>query len=318
MKVLFVSSGNNVYGLSPIISNQGESLKRKNIDLDYFTIKGKGISGYLKNYSLLRKSLSSKYDIVHSHFFLSSVLASLTKKKPLVVSLMGSDVYNNAVWRFAIKIFNLLFWNALIVKTSAMKEKLNLQNAFIIPNGVNLKIFYPINKIEARKKLNLQIDKKYILFGSNPERSEKNYALISKGLPELKNYNVDILSLFNQPKEKIVLYLNAADMLVLTSFYEGSPNIIKEAMACNCPIVSTDVGDVKWIIGNVKGCFISSFDIQDFVSKIELALEFIEKNGRTNGRERIIELGLDDETIADKIIEIYNEVLKKNGSPDNY
>ena len=106
-----------------------------------------------------------------------------------------------------------------------------------------------------------------------------------------------------------ILYYNAADLLLLTSKHEGSPNIIKEAMACNCPVVSTDVGDVRWVIGNTKGCYITSSNPVGVAQKVMLALEFSEKNSRTKGRERIMELGLDSDTIAAKIIAVYKKVL---------
>ncbi len=96
MKVLFVSSGNSEIGISPIIKNQGESLKQNGIDLYYFTIKGKGINGYLKNIPILKKYLKyHNYDIIHAHYSLLAIVATLSGAKPLVVSLMGSDIYGN-------------------------------------------------------------------------------------------------------------------------------------------------------------------------------------------------------------------------------
>ena len=103
--------------------------------------------------------------------------------------------------------------------------------------------------------------------------------------------------------------MNASDCVLLTSFSEGSPQFIKEAMACNCPIVTTNIGDVNWVLGNTDGCYLTSFKPEDVAEKIILAIEFRETHGHTRGRERIIELGLDSETIAGKIISVYNEVL---------
>jgi teichuronic acid biosynthesis glycosyltransferase TuaC len=107
----------------------------------------------------------------------------------------------------------------------------------------------------------------------------------------------------------VPLYLNEANVLVLPSFMEGSPNVIKEAMACNCPIVSTDVGDVKWVIGKTKGCYIASFEPKDFAEKINMAIHLPGNNGRTNGRQRIIDLGLDMNTVAQRITEVYRKSL---------
>jgi len=112
------------------------------------------------------------------------------------------------------------------------------------------------------------------------------------------------------PKE-LNFYYNACDLFLLTSVYEGSPQSIKEAIACNCPIVSTDVGDVKWVFGNTEGCYLTSFESIDVADKIIRALAFVKERGRTKGRERIFELGLDSGTIAGKIIEIYEKTIFK-------
>jgi len=95
-------------------------------------------------------------------------------------------------------------------------------------------------------------------------------------------------------------------MVILTSKFEGSPNVIKEAMACNCPIVSTDVGDVREVIGNTEGCFITSFEPEGVAKKIKLAIEF---NKKTNGRDNITHL--DEKVIAQRLIDVYQSAIAK-------
>ncbi|MDZ7721981.1 MAG: glycosyltransferase [candidate division KSB1 bacterium] len=110
---------------------------------------------------------------------------------------------------------------------------------------------------------------------------------------------------------EVLDYLNAADVLLLTSRWEGSPNIIKEAMACNCPIVATDVGDIREVFGETEGCYLTSFDPQDVADKLKTALTFAEQYGRTKGRQRIFAIGLDSTTVARKLISIYEKVLEE-------
>jgi len=151
-----------------------------------------------------------------------------------------------------------------------------------------------------------------VVFISDPKREEKNYSLASASVVELDDPTIELHIVNNIPNSQLVFLYSAADCIILTSFHEGSPNVIKEAMACNCPIVSTDVGDVRWVIGDTPGCFIASFDPVDFAEKIKLAIEFRHKYGQTRGRERIIQLGLDSETVAKRIIKIYERVISEN------
>jgi len=306
MKILFVSSGNGKTGISPIILNQGESLKEQKIELEYFTIKGKGVKGYFKSIFMLRKYLKNNSpDIIHSHYSLSAFVASLAGSKPLVVSLMGSDVKSKVWYKWMIKIFNYLFWQNVIVKSQDMYNDIKINNTYIIPNGINMDRFKPIPKKIALNKLGWDSSKKHILFTSSPKRVEKNFKLAKEAYNLLANKNLELHYLENIPNVDMPFYYNAADVVLLTSLWEGSPNAIKEAMACNRPIVSTDVGDVKQVLTETIGCYITEHNSEKISEKINLALNY----SQTKGREQITHL--DDILIAKKIIEIYKKIINK-------
>ena len=305
MKVLFVSSGKNGT-VGDVVLNQGESLKTAGVNVDYCLIKP-GFYGYLSAIPRIRKTFrQGSYEVAHAHYSLSGFAAALAGCKPLVVSLMGSDAFMSKWLRVVARFFYSYKWDATIVKTIQMKEVLYMTKAHIIPNGVDLDRFKPMPKADARKYLNYPERKNLIVSISNPNRFEKNRELADKAIEALKYYEVDFKHIYNVPNSEIPYYLNAADLLLLTSKWEGSVNVVKEAMACNCPVVSTYVGDVRFVTGNTEGCYITSFVPEDVTKKIKTALAFC---SRTNGRQRIIELGLDSETTAKKIVEVYKEVI---------
>jgi len=304
-KVLFVCSGNK--GISPIVKAQADSLTNNGITIDFYLIKGNGILGYWRNIYILKQYLKeNRFDIIHAHYSLSAIVATFAREKPLITSLMGSDVIKGTFKLWLIRLLVKKRWKATIVKTNEMAEKLGIKNIMVIPNGVDMDMFIPLNMKVAKHALNLNNQLNYILFLGDQDRYEKNFNLTKKALRFLNMNNLELIYLQNIPHERIPYYINSAQVGVLSSLWEGSPNIIKEAMACNCPIVTTDVGDVKWIIGDTEGCYISSFDPEDMAEKIRLALEF---GKRTNGRQRLLKLGLDSETIAKRLIELYKQVL---------
>jgi len=307
---LFVCSGNNRYEDSPIVPSQGHSLIKAGLDLDYFFIKGRGVNGYIKNFFLLKRHLRTyAYDIIHAHYSLSGFIASLAVRKNIVVSLMGSDVHQHGLYRLLIKLFIRYRWSALIVKSEEMKRLIGNDSAYVIPNGVDISKFYPISQLEAKKRVGFEDNSKNVIFVGNPKRPEKNFKLAEESFALLKDENIKLNVISQLPHNKLSDYMNAADVLLLTSHYEGSPNVIKEAMACNCPIVATDVGDIKVVIGDTNGCFLTTSSPHDVANKIRLVLADYK---RTNGKKRIIELGLDSAVIARKIIELYKSIEGKN------
>ena len=316
MKVLFVCSANSHYGISPIVKNQANSLKEAGLSVEYFGIKGKGLYGYLRNVRPLKRILAqNNYQIIHAHYGFSGILAVLARRREkIVVSFMGSDVlldgkYSlNYLLKYKTEIilngfFSRRFFSHVIVKSEQMFDRLpGVKKKSIVPNGVNLDMFYPIPREEARSFIGLAHNTKLILFSSDPARPEKNYPLAELAVKLANLSNVKMIALKGIEQKKLKYYYNAADLLLMTSFFEGSPNVIKESMACNCPIVTTNVGDVEKVIGSTDGCYISSFDPADVAEKIKKALVL---SKRTNGRQQIIDLGLEDKVIAGKLQSIY-------------
>lgn len=323
MKVLFVSSDNKTTCCSNLASAQAKSLIALNIKVKSYYIKGNGIVGYLKNVFPLKRLLrDNQYSIIHAHYGLSGWVALLAKSKKtkLIISFMGNDLLGDSA-KNGKSTFNgsLLvslnqhfakYADYVIIKSSEMSDKVLLNNKSIIPNGVNLNAFFSLERTLALKKVGWDPQLRHVLFMSNPDRPEKNFSLANISMSQLEIEGVQLHFLNQISHNDLVYYYNASDVCLLTSFHEGSPNVIKEAMACNCPIVSTNVGDVEEIFGNILGCFICSFKPVDVSEKIRTALEFAQKKGRTNGRNRVIELGLDSESIAKRIIEVYEKVLR--------
>jgi hypothetical protein len=252
---------------------------------------------------------NDKYDIVHAHYGYTAILVGLANSGKTITSLMGSDVYQqHVIIKFIIKQFSKHVWDKTIVKSSALNEIIN--NSIIIANGVNLDLFRQESKEESRLKVGFNKKYNVVFISVRPDEMVKNLKLAQQAIQLIGDENIHFQVISKIENKKLSYYYSAADVLLLTSVTEGSPNVIKEAMACNCPIVSTDVGDVREIIGNTEGCYISSSNPADLAQETKKALEYSSTRGRTNGRQRIIELGLDSDSIANRIIEVYQKVLE--------
>lgn len=309
MRVLFVLGKKKGQEVSSFIISQGESLKDNNVVVDYLIYEGSGLINYVKAVQLLRKRIkNNNYDIIHAHYCYSSLVTILSfPKVPLITSFMGSDILGFRKIDTIIKIVVEKFSDIIIVKSRQMAKKISHRDKLvIIPNGVNYNTFKAIDKFLAKKRLGLHPEIKYILWVGNSKRKEKNFKLVREVLRIIKKTNKDIelIPVFGESQKKLNEYYSACDVFLLTSLYEGSPNVLKEAMACNCPTVSTEVGDAREVVRNTEGCYITSFDPNDVAEKIKMALNF---GKRTNGRDHIKHLEIN--VIAKKIINVYEKIL---------
>ena len=302
MQILIIASGNGPQ-LSPFVKEQAESLIKQGLSVDFFLIKGKGLFGYLGNYFLLIKKLKrKKYDLVHAHYGLSGLLATLQFCVPVIITFHGSDVNMKKNYMFSRIASRLSTANIFVHQSLPDKLKIYKNSPNVIPCGFNNNLFFPVSKDKARDILKWKKNEHYIVFSSSFDNEVKNVQLAKSAISNINNCN--FIELKGYEKEQINLILNASDLLLVTSFSETGPIIVKEALACNCPIISTNVGDVQMLIRNVQNCYLSSYNPEDIEKKINLVFR---NNKRTNGHRVIKNFNL--ENIAYKIIHVYKNTL---------
>lgn len=303
MKVLVVCSKNSGK-IAPFILEQGESLLRLGVEVDYYPIIGKGLMGYWKSKkSFLHKIKIFQPDIIHAHYGLSGLLANSQRKIPVVTTYHGSDINTSGV--YILSRLNMVLSSHSIFVSNENRLKSGLSKNFtLLPCGVDTKIFVPGLKGESRKLLGLEKNQKLVLFSSAFDIAVKNSGLALSAIALLPD--VRLIELQNYSRSQVALLMNAVDVALMTSFTEGSPQFIKEAMACNCPVVSVPVGDVPMVLEGVEGCFIADYDAVAIAEKLKLAFNL---GKRIEGRTRILELGWNTEKVAEKLLNLYSEIL---------
>jgi len=302
MKILIVHRG-DTQNRRPFISEQGEALRNEGIDVQYFGILGTGATAYLSEFNKFKKEIKRFIpDLIHAHYGLSGLFANMQRQVPVITTYHGSDINLPKVLTLSRIAARLSKYNIYVSEQLAKRAKAK-KKYDVIPCGIDLNIFHPIDKYEARKKLGLGAKNRYILFSASCDNIIKNCSLAKAAINKL-DQDVVLIELKGFTREEVKLLFNACDIALMTSKMEGSPQFIKEAMACNCPIVSTNVGSIEEIIADTGGCYLTTFDPNDVAEKIKKALHF---NGRTNGNSKI--RSLDINIVTDEICSIYKNII---------
>ncbi len=304
------------------VQAQMESLRPLGVDYDVLFINGRESRwNYIPAICQMRQRLrASRYDLIHAHMGFSGWVARCQLGVPLVVSFMGHDVSGKIRIDDRISLYGRFYQassftlarlvRAVIVKTAELKRQLRLDSAHIIPNGVDLDLFRPMDRDEARRILGLHLEKKFVLFPYNPAEKRKRYDVIEAAVSRARKQvpELEILCVRGLPQFKMPLYMNAADILVLASQSEGSPNTVKEAMASNLPVVTVNVGDTAELIGPAEGNYLVPREVDAIAAKI---VKVCQRGTRARGREWIVRLSM--ESVAKRIIEVYASVVRAKG-----
>ena len=303
---------------APYLKRQVEFLRREGADVDVFAFRGaRKPMNYLRARQRLHARLSAgAYDLVHAQFGQSALLV-WPHRIPLVVTFHGCDLQGVKHPDGRMSASGWLLQqlcrrvarraDAVIIVSDRMRRFLPPSvQAPVIPTGIDFDTVPRISPSEARQRLGLPLDERLVLFVGNPDEPVKRHHLAQEAVGLLAGRVPSrlIVGWGRQPAD-ILLLMTACDVLVVTSIQEGSPGVVKEALACNLPVVSVDVGDVPVRLAGVAGCEICA---DDSAITIAAALERALLRGtRINGRERVADL--DERVLASRVIAIYRSIV---------
>jgi glycosyltransferase involved in cell wall biosynthesis len=312
-----------VPGTGTFVADQVESLRGLgvHVDLMHLTRQDGGRRVYRDLSRRVKNAVdATQPDVVHVMY--GGVMADITtraaRERPVVVSFCGTDLLGG---RTVGKVSQLALRygvfasrraarraSAIVVKSrnlfDALPRSVDRSRVWIIPNGIDLSRFRPRDRAECQRELGWDQSRKHVLFPAVPTRPEKRFALAQAAVAVLNGAaTVELHALSGVPHDEVPVWMNAADAVVLTSAHEGSPNAVKEALACNVPVVSVDVGDVRDRLEGIEGCFLAEATPEDLAAKLALVFE---RSSRIEAREHLVELSLG--RVAERLRDIYQLV----------
>ena len=324
LRVLMVTcewptTSNNPHAV-PFVVRQVEFLRRAGVDVDVFPFRGaRKPLNYLRAwYRVQQKLRRNSYDVIHAQWGQSAPTA-LPTRLPLVVTFRGGEgegivgdhgryTLSGRVLR-AVSAYVARRADELVVVSAHMQSYLPPRRVHVIPSGLDFSKLPLIDRQDARRELGLSASKRLVLFVGNPEESRKRYALAQDVVSRLdKSLDAELVVAWKVPHARVPLYMNACDALLFVSMYEGSPNVVKEALACNLPVVSVDVGDVAERLARVAGCRLCP---DSDPGRLALALaEVLRANTRIDGRTAVREL--DENLLAQRMLQVYRRAISEH------
>jgi glycosyltransferase involved in cell wall biosynthesis len=309
-------------GFGTFVESQVRSLAGMNVETEVAVIRGdRSALAYARAIQAVRRAVERwQPDLVHAHFGLAGWSARL-QPVPLVLSVCGDDLLGavNAHGSFTIKSRVTMAMTraavqravAVICKSpnllAALPEAAK-SRAVVIPNGVDLGRFHPGDRAAARAAVGLDPAAEYVLFPHDHRQPlQKRFALAAEVMQALQALRPQarLLQVSGEPAERMPDYYRAANCMLLTSRSEGSPNTVKEALACDVPVVSVDVGDVAHWLRRCRNCRLVSADVPD----LSAALADVLARDQPAGSAAVL-AELDLASVARRIRAVYDRVLE--------
>lgn len=289
------------------VRDQVDELRRRGVEVDLFEF-ARGRNEYFPATRRLRALLRrERFDLVHAHYGLAGWMARLAGAKPLVVTFHGTDVRHHLVGPLS----HRLAWRIDLVAgvSRALFEPEDgrpglpaVPGSAVLPCGPDLQRFEAMPRQEARRVLGLDPDAAYLFFPANPTRPEKRHDRAAEVAAACR---ADLLTGGSIEPEQMPLWINAANAVLVTSDYEGFGMAAVEALACDVPVLSTDVGIAPYALGGIDGCLCAPFDVSAWAAVARGHLQAA--NPRVEGAGRAATLSA--KGMAERVIEAYRAVL---------
>ena len=310
--------------LGPFVGMQIEGLRRIGVDVVelYLDRTSLGRRVYWRAASVSRDAVEkAQPDIVHVMYggVMAEIVTRTIRDQPVVVTFYGSDLLGGREKRRLLKRISVRYGvrashraaaraTAIILQSQVLADALpaaDQARAWVIPDGIDTALFAPRDRRECQRMLGWSSSAKHVLFPSSRVRPEKRFELAQSAVSLVQPAgSVELHELSGVAHDQVPVWLNAADAVVLTSTHEGSPNVVKEALACDVAVVSVDVGDVRERISGIDGCSLADPTPEDLAEKLDRALG---RGGRIQGRARVVGLSL--ERVAEERLEVYRSAL---------
>lgn len=296
------------------VAEQVEDVRRilPEWEFDVMVIDGRqGRRAYLQAIFELRRRVREGQHLVHAHYGLSGVVAAFQRATPFVITYHGSDVH--IPWQRRLSRWAGRRAAARIFVSERLRGKYGSGGGEVIPCGVDTELFAPGSRQQARDRLGLSVDDLVVIFPGDPNRAVKGYPLfraVLDAVPEDVRRRVHELRLTGLTHDAVPLRLQAADVVLMTSRYEGAGTVAKEAIACGVPVVATDVGDVRTVIEGVPGCAVVEPEPGALAAAV---VEAVARRPAWDGRSRLERLEMDRAAVARRVADVYRSVLAGQG-----
>jgi len=304
------------------VKDEVDALRRAGVDIDVYFVNGRADKREYARmpFGFFARIHRTRYDVVHVHHSFCGLVATRQQKVPVVWTFHEGEIMGgtedalreqpikHVAYSKRMKQFVARRVDALVVVAEHLRAPLGRPDALCLPAGIDINLFAPMETEAAQRKLGLDAGKRYVLFPSVPTRVEKRYELAQRAVemlrerwPEMRD--VQLIALNNVPHEDVPFYMNASELVLMTSAFEASPVVIREALACNVPVLSTDVGDARVMLGGIPGCAIVPPDPGAIAAALAAALR---SPRRVSAREAMKRYSL--ENTASQLVALYGRL----------